>query len=75
MARALTQTEFLVELEPVVEENLHRHMGVAKEWFPHEYVPRDDACTFDGILGGTPPGGRRTPASPRSPAPRCWSTC
>ncbi len=54
MARALTQTEFLVELEPVVEENLNRHMGVAKEWFPHEYVPWDDARTFDGILGGTP---------------------
>ncbi|WP_066365669.1 acyl-ACP desaturase [Herbidospora mongoliensis] len=53
MARALTQTEFLVELEPVVEENLNRHMSVAKEWFPHEYVPWDDARTFDGILGGT----------------------
>ncbi|GAB1817132.1 acyl-ACP desaturase [Herbidospora sp. RD11066] len=53
MARALTQTEFLVELEPVVEENLNRHMAVAKEWFPHEYIPWDDARTFDGILGGT----------------------
>ncbi len=28
-------------------------MSVAKEWFPHEYVPWDDARTFDGILGGT----------------------
>ncbi|WP_062442759.1 acyl-ACP desaturase [Herbidospora daliensis] len=54
MARALTQTEFLIELEPVVEENLNRHLGVAKEWFPHEYIPWDDARTFDGILGGTP---------------------
>nr|WP_062339999.1 acyl-ACP desaturase [Herbidospora sakaeratensis] len=53
MARALTQTEFLIELEPVVEENLNRHLGVAKEWFPHEYIPWDDARTFDGILGGT----------------------
>ncbi|GIH24426.1 acyl-ACP desaturase [Acrocarpospora phusangensis] len=52
MSRALTQTELLVELEPVVEENLNRHLGVAKEWFPHEYIPYDEARTYDGVLGG-----------------------
>ena len=29
----------LLELEPVVEANLERHLDVAKEWMPHEYVP------------------------------------
>jgi len=42
----------LLELEPVVEENLNRHIKVAKEWFPHEYVPWSDGRNFDGILGG-----------------------
>ncbi|MDD7942874.1 acyl-ACP desaturase [Actinomycetospora lutea] len=29
----------LLDLEPAVAENLDRHLGVAKEWMPHEYVP------------------------------------
>ncbi|MFM9137142.1 MAG: acyl-ACP desaturase, partial [Actinomycetota bacterium] len=29
----------LRELEPVAAKLLDRHMGVAKEWFPHEMVP------------------------------------
>ena len=48
----LSQTALLVELEPVVAQNLDRHLGLAKEWFPHEYVPWSDGRTFDGILGG-----------------------
>ena len=48
----LTQTEMLLELEQVVEENLNRHLKVAKEWFPHEYVPWSDGRNFDGVLGG-----------------------
>ena len=48
----ITQTQMLLELEPVVEENLNRHIKVAKEWFPHEYVPWSDGRNFDGILGG-----------------------
>ncbi len=35
---AMTQTQLLQELEPVVAGELDRHNGVAKEWFPHEYV-------------------------------------
>ena len=38
-ASKLSQTDLLRELEPVVEENLNRHLKVAKEWMPHEYVP------------------------------------
>ena len=48
----LNQTELLLELEPVVEANLNRHLAVAKEWFPHEYVPWSEGRDFDGVLGG-----------------------
>jgi acyl-[acyl-carrier-protein] desaturase len=48
----MTQTELLYELEPVVEANLNRHLSVAKEWFPHTYVPWSDGENFDGPLGG-----------------------
>ncbi|GAB3141049.1 acyl-ACP desaturase [Micromonospora sonneratiae] len=48
----LSQTALLIELEPVVAKNLDRHLGVAKEWFPHEYVPWSEGRTFDGPLGG-----------------------
>lgn len=41
------------ELEPVVEANLNRHLAVAKEWFPHAYVPWSAGRDFDGPLGGT----------------------
>jgi acyl-[acyl-carrier-protein] desaturase len=48
----LTQTQMLLELEQVVEENLNRHLAVAREWFPHEYVPWSEGRNFDGVLGG-----------------------
>jgi acyl-[acyl-carrier-protein] desaturase len=48
----LSQTDLLRELQPVVEENLERHLKVAKEWFPHEYVPWSDGRDFDGVLDG-----------------------
>ena len=43
----------LRELDPVVEENLDRHLGVAKEWMPHEYVPWSDGRNF-AMLDGEP---------------------
>jgi acyl-[acyl-carrier-protein] desaturase len=52
MSAPLTQTQLLLELEPVVESNLNRHLTMAKEWFPHEYVPWSDGRNFDGPLGG-----------------------
>ena len=54
MNQQLTQTQMLVELEQVVEENLNRHLSVAREWFPHEYVPWSDGRNFDGPLNGDP---------------------
>lgn len=49
---SLSQTSLLLELESVVETNLERHLDMAKEWFPHEYVPWSEGRTFDGPLGG-----------------------
>jgi acyl-[acyl-carrier-protein] desaturase len=42
----------LAELEPVVETSINHHLTVAKEWFPHEYVPFSAGRDFDGVLGG-----------------------
>ncbi|MGW4100652.1 acyl-ACP desaturase [Mycobacterium sp. NPDC004974] len=33
------QNGVLHELEPVVASNLDRHLSMAREWFPHDYVP------------------------------------
>jgi acyl-[acyl-carrier-protein] desaturase len=37
----------LAELEPVAEALLERHLGVQKEWFPHDYVPWSEGRDFD----------------------------
>ena len=50
---ALETTQLLSALEPVVEENLNRHIGVAQEWMPHEYVPWSLGRDFKE-LGGEP---------------------
>jgi acyl-[acyl-carrier-protein] desaturase len=50
--REPTQTEMLHELEPAVAKELDRHLAMAKEWMPHEYVPWTEASNFDGPMGG-----------------------
>jgi len=52
MPTTLTQTELLRELDQVVVGELNRHEKVAKEWFPHEYVPWSEGRNFDGLMGG-----------------------
>ncbi|MGI5170265.1 acyl-ACP desaturase [Spirillospora sp. CA-253888] len=42
----------MTELEPVMERELNRHLSMAKEWFPHQYVPWAQGRDFDGPLGG-----------------------
>jgi len=42
-----TRTDVLRELEPVVETMLERHLKVAQEWFPHEYVPWEQGRSFE----------------------------
>src|SRR3954462_11378910 len=44
-------TRLLHELEGTVEENLNRHLAVAQEWMPHEYVPWSQGRDF-AELGG-----------------------
>ena len=39
--------DLLRELEPVAEQLLNRHLAMAKEWLPHEYVPWGRGRDFD----------------------------
>ena len=54
MSRVWSQTDLLRELDQVVEGELNRHTKVAKEWFPHDYVPWSEGRSFDGLMGGEP---------------------
>jgi acyl-[acyl-carrier-protein] desaturase len=45
------QGDLLYELEPVVAENLERHIKLAKDWMPHDYVPWSQGRDF-AFLGG-----------------------
>jgi acyl-[acyl-carrier-protein] desaturase len=51
MPQTSPQAAVLTELEPVVAENLDRHIRMAKEWHPHDYVPWDEGRNF-AFLGG-----------------------
>ncbi|MGV9857806.1 acyl-ACP desaturase [Gordonia sp. NPDC003425] len=51
MARELTQLELLQELAPVAEDNVNRHLKIAKDWNPHDYVPWDEGRNY-AALGG-----------------------
>ena len=51
MARDLTQLELLQELVPTAEDNVNRHISMAREWNPHDYVPWDEGRNF-AALGG-----------------------
>ena len=59
-----TDTALLAELEPKAAELLNRHEKVAKEWFPHEYIPwsvgRDFPTFFEGGEDWTPDQPRLT---------------
>ncbi|WP_074327532.1 acyl-ACP desaturase [Mycobacteroides abscessus] len=51
MQRDFTDLELLYELEPVVEENVHRHLGVTKDWNPHDYVPWSEGKNYKALGG------------------------
>ena len=51
MSRTNPQSAVLIELEPVVAANLDRHLGLAREWHPHDYVPWSEGRDF-AFLGG-----------------------
>jgi acyl-[acyl-carrier-protein] desaturase len=54
MVKTMTQTALLRELDQVVVGELNRHEKVAREWFPHDYVPWSEGRSFDGLMGGDP---------------------
>jgi acyl-[acyl-carrier-protein] desaturase len=43
--------DLLEQLEPVVEENLNRHLGLANDWHPHDYIPWSEGRDF-AFMGG-----------------------
>ena len=49
--QAVVPPNLLEELEPVVAANLDRHLGMAQEWHPHDYVPWSEGRDF-AFLGG-----------------------
>ncbi|HET7305250.1 MAG TPA: acyl-ACP desaturase [Segeticoccus sp.] len=51
-AQTWSQTDLLRELNQVVEGELNRHLNMAKEWFPHDYVPWSEGRNFDGRMDG-----------------------
>ncbi|KAA8879850.1 acyl-ACP desaturase, partial [Nocardia colli] len=51
MTKDLTQLEILTELQPVAEQNLNRHLALAKDWHPHDYIPWDEGRNF-AAMGG-----------------------
>ena len=46
------QLRLIRDLEPVVAEELARHLSVQKNWYPHDYVPWSEGRTFAGPLNG-----------------------
>src|SRR6187397_1628125 len=46
-----TPTNLLEDLEPVVAQNLDRHLSMAQEWHPHDYIPWSQGRDF-AFLGG-----------------------
>jgi acyl-[acyl-carrier-protein] desaturase len=51
-ATHVTDAQLLVELEPVVEQEMSRHLSMAKDWYPHEYIPWSEGEDFSGPLDG-----------------------
>ena len=49
-SEAWTDARLLFALEEVVEKELNRHLKVAKDWMPHEYVPFTDGRNFPGLF-------------------------
>jgi acyl-[acyl-carrier-protein] desaturase len=51
MSRDLTDLQLLHELEPVVEQNINRHMKMTRDWNPHDYIPWSDGKNFYALGG------------------------
>ena len=51
MSENLTDLQLLHELSPVVEQLINRHMKMAKDWNPHDYIPWSDGKNFYALDG------------------------
>ncbi len=51
MSKDLTDLQLLHELEPVVEQNINRHLKMRKDWNPHDYIPWSDGKNFYALGG------------------------
>jgi acyl-[acyl-carrier-protein] desaturase len=51
MSKDLSDLQLLRELEPVVEQNINRHMQMRKDWNPHDYIPWSDGKNFYALGG------------------------
>jgi acyl-[acyl-carrier-protein] desaturase len=51
MSTDLTDLELLHELEPVVEQNVNRHLKMSKDWNPHDYIPWSDGRNYYAVGG------------------------
>ena len=51
MAQKPVANALILELEPVVEANMDRHLDTEEIWFAHDYVPFDQGENF-AFLGG-----------------------
>jgi acyl-[acyl-carrier protein] desaturase len=51
--RPLSDADLLRELQGTVAENLNRHLELAQEWLPHEWVPWSRGRDFTGDNGLT----------------------
>ena len=51
MTATTSSLDMLHQLEPLVAANLDRHLGLAKEWFPHDYVPWSRGRDFAMLEG------------------------
>jgi acyl-[acyl-carrier-protein] desaturase len=52
MAEKPVANALILELEPVVDENLARHLATEELWYAHDYVPFEQGENF-AFLGGT----------------------
>ena len=71
-SQSWSDVRLLHELEEVVETELNRHLKVAKEWMPHEYVPWSDGRELRRRAGRRGVVARAVQGLRRRPDRRSW---
>jgi acyl-[acyl-carrier-protein] desaturase len=71
MAQKPVASPFILELEPVVDENYDRHVATATPWYAHDYVPFEKGDNFTRL--GGPTGIRRRSRCPATSPTRSRS--